>query len=148
MESSQTSQELNIVRYKLIGRVVDMAIRISETIYYVHDLDKGVQFYQDKLGFTLIEKQDWGWALFEAHGGKIGLLTEAVWRQAGEDYEGMPRPRVAFQTDDIEGEVAKLKQAGVEVGEYHGKSESMRAVTFRDLCCNEYFLWDDGSTFD
>ena len=125
-----------------------MAIRISETIYYVHDLDKGVQFYQDRLGFTLIEKQDWGWALFEAHGGKVGLLTEAVWRQAGEDYEGMPRPRVAFQTDDIEGEVAKLREAGVEVGDYHGKSDSMRAVTFRDLCGNEYFLWDDGSTLE
>ncbi|MBX3114574.1 MAG: VOC family protein [Fimbriimonadaceae bacterium] len=117
---------------------------MSETIYYVHDLDEAVESYQKQLGFNLILKQDWGWALLELHGGKIGLLTEAVWKQSGEDYDGMPRPKMAFQTDDIEGEVTKLKEAGADVDDLHGEPGSMRAVTFRDLCGNEFFLWDDG----
>jgi catechol 2,3-dioxygenase-like lactoylglutathione lyase family enzyme len=122
-----------------------MPTKVSETIYYVNDLDVAVESYQRQLGFKLIEKQDWGWALFEVGGGRLGLLTEAVWKQAGEDYDGLPRPRLAFQTDDIDGEVARLKAAGVDVGEFHGKSAEMRAVTFRDACGNEFFLWDDGS---
>lgn len=122
-----------------------MATRMSETIYYVHDLDEAVESYQKNLGFKLIQKQDWGWALLELYGGKVGLLTEAIWKQSGADYEGMPQPKMAFQTDDIDGEVAKLIEAGADVDELKGEPGSMRAVVFRDLCGNEFFLWDDGS---
>lgn len=122
-----------------------MGRRLSETIYYVHDLNSAVDFYVGYFGFELIEKQDWGWALLEAGGGKVGLLTEAVWKQSGADYEGLPRPRLAFQTDDLDGEIARLRASGVEVEDAKGEPGKMRAVTFRDLCGNEFFLWDDGS---
>jgi catechol 2,3-dioxygenase-like lactoylglutathione lyase family enzyme len=126
-----------------------MATRVSETIYYVHDLDKAVAFYRDQLGFELLDKQDWGWALFSVDGAaKVGLLTEAVWRQSGADYDILPHPRLAMRTNDIEGEVARLKSAGVSVGEIQGDVGKMRAVTYRDLCGNEFFLWDDGSPLD
>jgi catechol 2,3-dioxygenase-like lactoylglutathione lyase family enzyme len=126
-----------------------MASQVSETIYYVHDLDQAVEFYRDALGYQLLDQQDWGWALLSIDGtNNVGLLTEAVWKQSGADYEGLPRPRIAIRTDDIEGEVARLKRRGVEVDELKEGKDAMRAVTFRDCCGNEFFLWDDGKRLE
>jgi catechol 2,3-dioxygenase-like lactoylglutathione lyase family enzyme len=123
-----------------------MAIRVSETIYYVHDLEAAVNFYRDQLGWKLVDKQEWGWALFDVDGtSKVGLLTEAIWRQSGADYEVLPHPRLGLKTDGIEGEVARLKASGIGVDSITGEPGKMQAVTFRDLCGNEFFLWDDGS---
>jgi predicted enzyme related to lactoylglutathione lyase len=116
--------------------------KVSETIYFVRDLDAAVEFYTTRLGWTLREKYEWGWAQLDIDGSaRVGLLTEAAWKEQG---EGLPRPRIALQTTDIEGEVKRLKTAGVECEDISGEPGTLRAVTFSDLDGNAFFLWDDG----
>jgi predicted enzyme related to lactoylglutathione lyase len=105
-------------------------------------LEEAVEFYTTRLGWTLVEKFDWGWAALEVDGSaRVGLLTEAAWKEKG---EGLPRPRLALQTIDIEGEVKRLKAAGVACEHVEGEPGTLRAVTFTDHEGNAFFLWDDG----
>jgi catechol 2,3-dioxygenase-like lactoylglutathione lyase family enzyme len=121
-----------------------MVTKVSETIYYIHDLDQAVEFYTQKLGWTLIEKLDWGWAQLSIDGtARVGLLTEAVWAAKNKE-DGLPRPRIGLQTIAIEAEVARLRAAGVTCEDVKGEPGTMRAVNFTDLDGNEFFLWDDG----
>jgi catechol 2,3-dioxygenase-like lactoylglutathione lyase family enzyme len=123
-----------------------MAIRVTETIYYCRDLDRAVEFYQSKLGYTLIEKEDWGWACLSVDGvARVGLLLESVIRTPGELGDEMPQPRLAIKTDAIEAEIERLKANGVKVDELKGDPGTMRAVNFFDEDGNRFFLWDDGS---
>lgn len=123
-----------------------MPIAVSEILYFVRDIDRAVSFYTEKLGYTLIEKQAWGWALLEVdphH--RIGLLKESVWSGREPGYGGMPRPRLAFHTRDLEAEVRRLKAMGVDVDDLTDGSGGARSVGFRDQDGNPFFLWEDVS---
>lgn len=118
-----------------------MAMSQTETIYYVRNLDAAVEFYVQKLGWRLIERADWGWAQFDVDGtARVGLLLESTAPQE----EGLPRPRIGLQTDDLEAEIEKLKASGVRVADPAGKPGETRATTFWDLDGNAYFLWSNG----
>ena len=123
-----------------------MAWKVTETMVQVKDLDAAIAFYTERLGFTLIEQQEWGFAMLTPDGtAKIGLLTVTAGNPGWKEGDKLPAPRVSLQTDDIEAEVARLREAGVDVDEVKGDAGTLRAVGFRDLDRNKYFLWDDGS---
>ena len=116
-----------------------MAIVVSETIYIVEKLDSAIAFYS-QLGFQLLEKQDWGWALFSLPGGnKIGLLERSVCNSENN------APRIAFKSDDIESERNRLKSLGVEVSDIEREPSTIRSFSWRDVDGNSFFVWDDGS---
>ena len=51
-------------------------MKITETIFSVRGMDAAVEFYTAALGFQLTERQDWGWAVIESNGQRIGLVLE------------------------------------------------------------------------
>lgn len=119
-----------------------MSMRVSETMIFVHDFDKAVHFYVEHVGFKLKEKHDWGFALLymdDTH--LLGIMDEAKWTRQYPDDDGLPRPRVAIQTDDFEGEMARLKAAGVHMGAPVGKAGETQSVNFWDEDENAFFLW-------
>lgn len=123
-----------------------MAWKLSETLITVSDLDAALAFHIDKLGFSLIEKQEWGFALLTPDGAsRIGLLAAASGNPNWKDGDPLPAPCVALRTDDIEAEVRRLETAGVDVDPVQGEAGTLRAVGFRDQDGIDYFLWDDGS---
>jgi len=120
-----------------------MAIRISETIYFVQDIDSALAFYTGKVGFTLDQRYPWGFAVLNAPGGKIGLMEEGAWDREYPDTNLKPQPRVAIQTDDFEAETERLIKAGVGLGSIKGEPGKRQSVTFFDSDENLFYLWYD-----
>ncbi len=122
-----------------------MATRISETIYFVRDFEAAIAFYTQKVGFALEQRYDWGFAVLSAPGGKIGIMLESHWDREFPDDDQIPRTRVAIQTDDFSGEIARLIKEGVQLGGIHGEPGQRQTVTFYDNDYNLFFLWSDPS---
>jgi predicted enzyme related to lactoylglutathione lyase len=120
-----------------------MAIRISETIYFVQDLDTAIKFYTEKVGFKLEQRYDWGFAVVEAPGGNLGLMQESEWEREYPDNNLRPQPRIALQTDDFDGEISRLMSTGVEFGTVNGNPGGRQSVTFNDSDENVVYLWSD-----
>jgi predicted enzyme related to lactoylglutathione lyase len=73
----------------------------------VQDMDRAKRFYGELLGLAKTAEYEGKWCEFDTPEGKtIALDTFSP--------EGTP-PYLALETDDIETEVARLKEAGVEV---------------------------------
>jgi catechol 2,3-dioxygenase-like lactoylglutathione lyase family enzyme len=123
-----------------------MALRISETITFVADLDAALVFYTLQLGFEVLEREEWGWALIQdAAGVKLGLLVADTWRREELGPNGLPLTRIAMKTTDIEGEVERLREAGVDVTKIVGDANSMRAAHLKDRDGNLIFLWQEAA---
>ncbi|MEP6757109.1 MAG: VOC family protein [Chthonomonadales bacterium] len=119
-------------------------MKVSETIYFVRDLDKEVDLFTRVLGFRLVEKKDWGFALVESLSGvKIGLLLEKWMRSETVGTDELPRPRIAFQTRNIESEVVRLRAAGVRATDPEGEDHQTKSATFWDADGNAFFLWQE-----
>jgi predicted enzyme related to lactoylglutathione lyase len=75
--------------------------------HHVQDMARAKKFYGELLGLEKTAEYEGKWCEFDTPEGKtIALDTFSP--------DGTP-PYMALETDDIEAEVARLKQAGVEV---------------------------------
>ena len=122
-----------------------MSWKVAETIYFARDLGAAVTHYTESLGFELVGHWDFGFALVKSPDGHgIGLMALEAWR--GDDAESgqLPSPRLSLQTDDIDAEVKRLAEAGVDIEDVRD-GRDMRWTTFRDAEGNPFLLWDDGS---
>lgn len=85
--------------------------------YLVHDVQEAIDFYTAYLGFTL--NTSWGPAFADVTRGNLRLLLSGPQSSAGRPMPDGRRPepggwnRIHLLVDDIESEVARLKQAGV-----------------------------------
>jgi catechol 2,3-dioxygenase-like lactoylglutathione lyase family enzyme len=121
-----------------------MAIRVSETLYFVRDMDAAIRHYTEVLGFKLIEKDEWGFAVLDVDGtSKLGLILETAWEREFPDEDELPTPRLAIQTDDFAGEVHRLKALGVPFNTIRGEKGQRQSVTFYDHDENMIYLWSD-----
>lgn len=119
-------------------------MRVSETMVFVRDLDEAIRFYTHQVGFELLERHEWGFAYLLMPGGhRLGLMLDSAWTREYPDDENLPHPRVALQTDDLEGEIKRLHEAGVHVGPVRGEQGEQRATVFWDSDGNSFFLWAD-----
>src|SRR3954471_8230524 len=93
----------------------------------VTDMNRAVAFYGDTLGLTVTE-HDGDWSEVDANGVKIGLNGSKEETPNG-DGGGL----VAFQPDgDIDEEVTRLKDAGVEFSDEISEHPWGRIVPFKD----------------
>jgi catechol 2,3-dioxygenase-like lactoylglutathione lyase family enzyme len=121
-----------------------MARRISETIYFVGDMDEAVRFYTEQLGFTLEERHDWGFTTLSLEGkGCIGLMLSSAWERELPDTDDLPRPRIAIQTDDFAGELHRLRSTAIRMSSINGEKGGRQSLTFLDADDNPIFLWFD-----
>ncbi len=112
-------------------------MQVSETIVFADDFEAAVEFYRDRLAWPVLETGDWGWVLFDAGGAKVGVMNAKVWKDEG----GLPKPRVAFKSEGLDEELAKLKEQAVQFDEPKS-SGSLRWTHFYDPAGNAYFLWE------
>lgn len=120
-----------------------MATRLSETIYFVRDLDEAIQFYTHQVGFKLDERYDWGFAVLSSGNAKLGLMLESLWEREYPDEDELPKARIALQTNDFDGELRRLRSMSVPLGTVHGEHGKRQAVTFSDPDENAIYLWSD-----
>ncbi|MFQ3678567.1 MAG: VOC family protein, partial [Fimbriimonadaceae bacterium] len=59
-----------------------MAIRVTETIYFVRDIEAARRFYAEQMGFELLEEAEWGWLLFQMDPDhQLGIMAESAWEK-------------------------------------------------------------------
>jgi predicted enzyme related to lactoylglutathione lyase len=99
-----------------------------------NDMQKAVSFYGDTLGLDVTE-HDGDWSEVDANGVKIGL-------NASESPSGDGGALIAFQPDgELEDEVQRLKDAGVEFPDEISEHPWGRIVPFRDPDGNDLQLY-------
>jgi catechol 2,3-dioxygenase-like lactoylglutathione lyase family enzyme len=102
--------------------------------YYVSDLDRGISFYRDILGFPLISKDVV--ARFDVD----GVLFELVPRSGKVEPPGGGNARLCLKVDDIEAAIEHLRRHGV--GSTAPQEHDTGVLTsFHDPDGNEICLW-------
>ena len=116
--------------------------RFSHAMIYVTNLDRAVEFYTEKLGFTpnFVVPGAFASLRHETMGCRIDLHpSEADSKDVG--FGPIPY----FAARDFDAAVAALKEKGVKVGEPRREGDSPRFVTFWDSEGNALsllsFLW-------
>ncbi len=103
--------------------------KLSHPMMYVTDLDRAVKFYCDKLHFKTRFYHEGAFAsLFhEEMNCRLDLHpTEANSKDVGFG------PIIYFASNDLDGDLTKLKNAGVKTGNPRTEGGSTRFVTFWD----------------
>jgi catechol 2,3-dioxygenase-like lactoylglutathione lyase family enzyme len=120
-------------------------VELSETIYFVNDLDRAVDWYCRSLGFRLLERAEWGFVLLEPPGsGRVALVSASAWSAEWNSGDPLPAPLLSFRCTDIERTVLELANAGVAVGPIEGEDDGVRACWFSDPDGNLFYLWTEG----
>ncbi len=122
-----------------------MSQRLSLTALLVRDYDEAIDFYVRKVGFELREDSDQGagkrWVVVgPAGGGGAGLLLArpADGRGVGEQAAG--RVFLFLQTDDFDGDHARMTAAGVRFLETPRREAYGAVAVFEDLYGNRWDL--------
>jgi lactoylglutathione lyase len=85
--------------------------RINVVYLYVRDLERSLAFYRDVLGIPLAGDEHWAEAT-TANGVRFALHATET-----EVELGSGTLRVDFEVADVDAAAARLREAGVEVGE-------------------------------
>lgn len=117
--------------------------------FRVSNLENSVKFYTEKLGFTFLFQNESPehhekYAFLSYNGARLELIetTNAVYHPT--QPEKPYCPHLCFETDDIDGVIAMLKENGIELldgpNEIPG-SEKWLYFTDPDLNVLEYIIW-------
>jgi catechol 2,3-dioxygenase-like lactoylglutathione lyase family enzyme len=106
----------------------------------VHDQEKALAFYTEKLGFRILtdqpfnEKQRW------VELGIPGADTRVVLFKFDNSLQPGMQMNFTFWTDDVEGTVRDLKSKGVKITMEPKKAHWGTAAAFQDLDGNTFLL--------
>jgi predicted enzyme related to lactoylglutathione lyase len=106
---------------------------VAFTVYPVSDLERAKAFYRDTVGLgepTMLHER---WAEFDVGGATFAIATggESIGMPPGSSFS------IAFETDDLNAAIERVRASGVEVGE-----------TFDSPTCHATFARDpDGNRF-
>ena len=120
--------------------------RANETIYYVRDMDEGVEYWTQVIGMKLLKRYDWGFTLLDSdgQGGRVGLMDVSLYSGALKPGT-IPSPRLSMNVVSVETEVAGIRSRGGRTSEVSSSGDGMSSATVEDVDGNVVFLWDDGS---
>lgn len=119
-----------------------MRLHATEITTYTDDLDRAVDFYSRTLGFRVLRRYGWGFALLDAGGVHLGLMTRD---QALPELDGRTVPHLSVQSANLAADLEHLRQGGFAVGKVAGSAPGPRAAIVRDPDGNALFLWEDAS---
>ena len=128
-----------------MAKEYEVTMKISLTSVLVKDQNQALQFYTEILGFEKKEDSSMGeyrWLTVTSPEGINGveLLLEPIGFPFAAKYQqelyeaGIPA--TAFQTNDIESEIARLKERGVVFRGEPTKTGPVTTVVFEDTCGN------------
>jgi catechol 2,3-dioxygenase-like lactoylglutathione lyase family enzyme len=109
-------------------------LSFDAVFYYVHDLERSITFYREKLGLPLVSRD------FVARFDIDGVLFELVPAAKTEAVSGTGNARLCFQVKEIKEAVAQLKGNGVETSDIRPEPGGLLAF-FKDPDGNELCLW-------
>ena len=113
-----------------------MASGVATVWVPVDDMDRAVRFYRDILGFELVKQQD-VWSEGDANGLTIGLNA-----REGTSAHADGGAVITFQPDDdLDGEVDRLRTAGVDFTGGISEHDWGRIAPFKDSEGNDLQLY-------
>ena len=125
-----------------------MSQSIATIALVVKEYDAAIEFYRDRLGFSLVEDTPLGghkrWVIVAPPGGRGAHLLLA--RADGADQENVigrqagGRVMLFLETDDFVGDYARMKEAGVSFLEAPRHEAYGSVVVFEDLYGNRWDL--------
>lgn len=122
-------------------------MRLAQVTLVVRDYDEAVRYYCGVLGFALKEdttlSPEKRWVVVSpGDGGADLLLAKAAGdeQRAAVGAQTGGRVFLFLNTDDFEGDYARLKAAGVDFAEAPRDEAYGRVVVFRDLYGNKWDL--------
>src|SRR5438067_12680459 len=101
-----------------------MIKEIAFIVYAVKDVPRAREFYENTLGLKVAETFGDGWIEFDVAGVAFGITNN--FPTSG------PQESVAFEVDDLDAEVARLKAAGVNLKGDLGDFPSSRMQLISD----------------
>lgn len=123
-----------------------MAQQLSLVSLIVNDYDEAIEFYTQKLGFSLVEDTPMGdkrWVVVKPNGstGSALLLAKAKGeQQAIIGQQGAGRVWLFLTTDDFWADYLQMQRAGVEFLEQPRVESYATVVVFVDLYGNKWDL--------
>ncbi len=124
-----------------------MTQHISLTALLVRDYDEAIAFYVGKLGFTLADDTDQGggkrWVVVRPKGAETGLLLARgtnMEQLARVGDQGGGRVMLFLQTDDFDGDYARMLAAGVGFLEAPRREPYGTVAVFEDPYGNRWDL--------
>jgi catechol 2,3-dioxygenase-like lactoylglutathione lyase family enzyme len=124
-----------------------MAQQLSLVSLIVRDYDEAIEFYTEKLGFTLVEDTNMGdkrWVVVKPKGCSGSAILLAKAKDADQaDYigrQGAGRVWLFLTTDDFWEDYLQMQRAGVEFLEQPRVESYATVVVFADLYGNKWDL--------
>ena len=123
-----------------------MTASVAMTTLVVDDYDKGIAFYRDALGLTLIADTDMGggkrWVVLAGPDGGRLLLAQAVGARQSAAIGNQTGGRVGFflETDDFAGDHARFVDRGVRFLESPRAESYGTVAVFEDPFGNKWDL--------
>jgi len=111
-----------------------MKAKFDCVFYYVSDIDRGIRFYTDILGFKMTSQD------FPARFDVDGVLFEIVPRQDKTKSGAGGNARLCLEVEDIDEALRDLQHKGVRTEEAKAEQGGMLA-SFYDPDGNEICLW-------
>jgi catechol 2,3-dioxygenase-like lactoylglutathione lyase family enzyme len=111
-----------------------LKLSFDAIFYYVHDIDRSIEFYRHILGLKLVSHN------FVARFDVDGVLFELVPSPHGHPISGTGNARLCLQVNDIRETVQQLRERGVETGEVKPEPGGLLSF-FHDPDGNELCLW-------
>lgn len=108
-------------------------MELVEVVVYVRDMRRATSFYRDTLGLR-VEFESAGWTTF--HTGSCTLALHTI----DERLIGTAEPDPTFLVRDVDAERARLRGAGVEIGEIREPAPGVKVFDVRDPDGNRFSL--------
>jgi len=112
-----------------------MTFHFDCVFYYVSDMDRGIRFYTDILGFRLISRDVI--ARFDVDGVLFELVPSTSY---GSAHSRAGNARLCLRVENVEGTLRELKSKGVPVSSAEDKPGGVLG-SFEDPDGNEICLW-------
>lgn len=104
----------------------------GETLYYVDDLERAVDWYTRYLGLEASTRHGEAYTALQLDEGRtLGLMNLADWFDTPAEGIKLP-PRLSLMVFDIAAEHARLAEAGIDVGVLKESGEGLKWFSFQD----------------
>lgn len=113
-----------------------MTFHFDCIFYYVSDINRGIRFYRDVLGFKFISRD------VVARFNVDGVLFEIVPAPCKGELPQNGNARLCLRVDDVEEALRELKLKGVRANPAQHKGAGVLG-SFKDPDGNEICLWQD-----
>lgn len=112
-------------------------------LHYAADVDKSIEFYEQRLGWPVIWRAPGNMAMLDAGGVYQLTLVAAKWAPDWAEGAAVPGPQLALESKDLKADVALLESRGLSGLELGGDPASMLTSALTDPAGIELFVWQD-----